>query len=127
MHLILISINTRKWKYYSKSVTGRLEINTMPWWEIFILSPLTSLYGAPTREENLAFATLNNETQGVTMWLSGLNLALLLQWLRILPWRGFDPWPGSCHMPLVQPKQKTMKPRTATIAHSFWILCVALC
>ena len=33
------------------------------------------------------------------------DLALSLQQLRSLLWRGFDPWPWNSHMPQVQPKQ----------------------
>lgn len=37
MHLTLIVTSVRKWKYYSKS--DKSEIITIPWREIFILSP----------------------------------------------------------------------------------------
>ena len=32
--------------------------------------------------------------------------ALSLQWLWLLLWRGFNPWPRNFHMPQVRPKIK---------------------
>ena len=32
--------------------------------------------------------------------------ALSLQWLGSPPWRGFDPWPGNCHMLQAWPKKR---------------------
>ena len=32
--------------------------------------------------------------------------ALLMLWLRMLLWGGFDPWPGNFHVLRVQPKKK---------------------
>lgn len=37
------------------------------------------------------------------------DLALLQQWLGLLPRRGFDPWPGNVLMLLLWPKTKTKK------------------
>ena len=37
------------------------------------------------------------------------DLALSLQWLGLLLWWRFDPWPGNFHMPWVWPKKKTEK------------------
>ena len=34
------------------------------------------------------------------------GLVVSLQWLRLLLQRGFDPWPGSVHMPQVWQKKK---------------------
>ena len=34
------------------------------------------------------------------------DLALSLQWLWVLLWLGFDPWPREFHMPWTQPKKK---------------------
>ena len=34
---------------------------------------------------------------------------LSLQWLGLLLWCGFHPWPGTFHMPRVQPKKKKKK------------------
>ena len=34
------------------------------------------------------------------------NLALSLQWLGLLLWCGFDPWPKNFHMPQAQPKKR---------------------
>ena len=34
---------------------------------------------------------------------------LSLQWLRLLLWHGFDPWPGNFHVPWVWPKKKKIK------------------
>ena len=38
----------------------------------------------------------------VAQWIR--DLALSLQWLRSLPWHGFDPWPGNFHITWVQKK-----------------------
>ena len=34
------------------------------------------------------------------------DLALSLLWLRLLPWRGFNPWPRNFCMPQEWPKKK---------------------
>ena len=34
------------------------------------------------------------------------DLAMSLQRLGSLPWRGLDPWPGNFHMPCIWPKKK---------------------
>jgi len=34
------------------------------------------------------------------------DLALSLLWLWLLLWCGFDPWPGTFHMPQVWPKER---------------------
>ena len=34
------------------------------------------------------------------------ELALSLQWLGMLLWLGFSPWPGNVHMLQVQPKRE---------------------
>ena len=39
---------------------------------------------------------------GLAQWVKDPALPLL--WLRLLLWRGFDPWPGNFHMPWVRPK-----------------------
>ena len=31
---------------------------------------------------------------------------LSLQWLGLLPWHRFDPWPGNFQVPWVQPQHK---------------------
>ena len=47
---------------------------------------------------------------GVPWWLSGVkDLALTLQWLWLLLWLGFNPWPGSFCILQVQPKKKKKK------------------
>ena len=38
--------------------------------------------------------------------------ALSLPWLRLLLWNGFDPWPGTFHMPWVWPKKTKTKTKT---------------
>ena len=39
----------------------------------------------------------------VIQWFK--NLALSLQWLMLLLWCKFSPWPGNFHMPWVQPNK----------------------
>ena len=43
------------------------------------------------------------------------DLALSLQWLRLLPWHGFNPWPGNLHTPQAQPKKKRERDRIETL------------
>ena len=43
----------------------------------------------------------------VTQWVK--DLALSLQRLRSLLWQGLGPWPGTLHMPHVQPKERERK------------------
>ena len=38
------------------------------------------------------------------MWVK--DLALSLQWPRLLLWHGFSPWPGNFHMPQEWQKKK---------------------
>ena len=40
----------------------------------------------------------------MTYWVK--DLALSLQWLILLMWRGFDPWPRNFHMLQAWPKEK---------------------
>ena len=40
------------------------------------------------------------------------DLMLSLQWLGLLLWHGFDPWPGNFHMPWVQPAKKIHQLKT---------------
>ena len=64
MHLILIVINTRKWRYYSKSGSQLDENHYFALirnfhsvsFDFVILSP-------SAREENLAFVAFNSKTQ----------------------------------------------------------------
>ena len=44
------------------------------------------------------------------------DLALSLKWLGSQLWRWFSPWPGSFHMPWVQPKMKQGKERLSSPA-----------
>ena len=39
------------------------------------------------------------------------NLALSLQWLGLLLWCGFDPWPKNFHMPQAQPEKESERVR----------------
>ena len=43
----------------------------------------------------------------MVQWVKHLTLSL--QWLRLLKWRGFDPWPGELPHAVVQPKKKKKK------------------
>ena len=40
----------------------------------------------------------------VAQWIK--DLAWSLQWLRLLLWLGFHPWPGKFHVPQAWPKKK---------------------
>ena len=38
-----------------------------------------------------------------------------LQWLRLLLWLGFDPWPRNFHKPQEQPEKKKSKKKSVTL------------
>ena len=54
------------------------------------------------------FVTLYKKVLRSSLVVEGVeDLALSLQQLRSLLWRGFDPWPGNFHMLQLWPKKKT--------------------
>ena len=53
------------------------------------------------------FVTLYKKVLRSSLVVEGVeDLALSLQQLRSLLWRGFDPWPGNIHMLQLWPKKK---------------------
>ena len=50
------------------------------------------------------------------------DLVLLLLWLRLLLWRGFDPWPENFHMTWVQEKEKKKQTLTLLLSEIFLAL-----
>ena len=50
------------------------------------------------------------------------DLVVLLLWLRLLLWRGFDPWPENFHMTWVQEKEKKKQTLTLLLSEIFLAL-----
>ena len=49
------------------------------------------------------------------------DLMLSLQWLGLLLWYTFDPWPGNFHMPSAQPKEGKKKNKNKKQEFPFWL------
>ena len=47
---------------------------------------------------------LTSRRSALAQWVK--DLVLSLQQLELLPWHGFDPWPGNFHMPQTRPQKR---------------------
>ena len=71
-------------------------------WHPFMIKTLTKvgIYRGNISQPNIGHLWSSLVAQQIK------DLVLSLQWLRLLLWRGFDPWPGKFHMLQAQPKKK---------------------
>ena len=74
------------------------------------------------------FKNMWNRSSLVAQWVK--DPALSLQWLWLLLWHGFDPWPRNFHMPWAQPKKnlnyKDFKKDVVYIYICIYVLCTCI-